>query len=477
MVRNTKPKTRSKSDIKQRQMVYEVARRVRRLTCNDRGVYANTDEADHVFKDILGTKDFVRRLGYARRFEQFERIVIQAGFRTLWDLLVDPTYYQVLQVLVEIQDRRTDLRKRLKKIDRKLDGQILHDAKSNYADKARKYQKELKYISKQYSRAVEAIQDKLDIHVASDNYKERFKLLKSFVNHDAGRFGDDDAWDLDGIFDDSGSGSRFRDSDWDFPKSGRSRRADPLDEFDSPYPSGNRYRGFDDDSDIDYDENDSDVDDDDSDDDDRIDMLAEKIDRLTDAISASMSLGGNRPDITVNQQPIVAAATEASKRVAPMPTMQPETYGDYSQDISKQLMMQLDSMEERLGGILEYISEKNKTGNNDLPDDDGPMVTEAQIDEMMRGKSYQEAVQTHPTEQRERPGYDPVAMQKSIDESIADDIAQGKPVWGAEAVVRSPAIKTDFQKKLKADLDASPSLVDTARPLTGVVLDKDTPAT
>lgn len=224
-MRKAQPQKRSKAS----KIILILLSRIRKLCCDRTGRVTRIQYADKVFRDICGSKAFIRRVSCCRKMSQVVQVFNEIGVTTLWSLLNDETFYEVLALLVDVQERKDELKHQLKKAQKKLGGgmNISISQKGKYNKKIRRYQEELKWLNKRYKDAVESIQDSLNLHTAEDNYKDRFAALKRFgeqgsiVNSYLSDYDDDDEFsmnfaprrhtimdDLDGIdFDEFGDDS------------------------------------------------------------------------------------------------------------------------------------------------------------------------------------------------------------------------------------------------------------------------------
>lgn len=225
-MRKAQPQKRSKAS----KIILILLSRIRKLCCDRTGRVTRIQYADKVFRDVCGAKAFIRRVSCCRKMSQVVQVFNEIGVTTLWSLLNDETFYEVLTLLVDVQERKDELKHQLKKAQKKLGGgvNISLSEKGKYNKKIRRYQEELKWLNKRYKDAVESIQDSLNLHTAEDNYKDRFAALKRFgeqgsiVNGYLSDYEDDDEFsmnfapsrrrtimdDLDGLdFDDFGEDS------------------------------------------------------------------------------------------------------------------------------------------------------------------------------------------------------------------------------------------------------------------------------
>lgn len=199
-MRRAQPQKRSKAS----KVILTLLSRIRKLCCDRTGRVTRIQYADKVFRDICGAKAFIRRVSCCRKMSQVVQVFNEIGVTTLWTLLTDETFYEVLALLVDVQERKDELKHQLKKAQKKLGSgsNISISQKSKYNKRIRRYQDELKWLNKRYKDAIESIQDSLNLHTAEDNYKDRFAALKRFgeqgsiVNSYLDDYDDDDEFSM-----------------------------------------------------------------------------------------------------------------------------------------------------------------------------------------------------------------------------------------------------------------------------------------
>ena len=172
--------------------------RIRRLCCDKTGACTRIQYVDRVFRDLYRIKSFARRSASCKTMSQVVQVFNQIGIKDLWLLLSDKTYYEVMTLLVDVQERKDHLKKVIKKAQKKLTstgGTLRVDQKSKCNKRINKAQDELKWLNKRYRDAIKGLQDNLNIRSASeDDYKDRFSALKNFA--DRGTIGNA-YWDME----------------------------------------------------------------------------------------------------------------------------------------------------------------------------------------------------------------------------------------------------------------------------------------
>lgn len=211
--------TRSKAS----KVILTLLSRIRKLSCDRSGRITRIVYVDKVFRDLYDVKNFARRAASCRRMSQVVQVFDEIGVKDLWNLLNDETFYEVLRLLIDVQERKEELKHTIKKTQKKLSSNTLRiDQKSKGNKKINKANEELKWLSKRYRDSIESLQDSLNIHVGGDDYKDRFAALKRFSEQGsiANRY-----WDMDeyGIYDDG--------DDYSMNFS-RRRNKDPFDDID-----------------------------------------------------------------------------------------------------------------------------------------------------------------------------------------------------------------------------------------------------
>lgn len=176
--------------------------RIRKLSCDRSGACTRIRYVDKVFRDLYDVKNFARRSAACRRMSQVVQVFNEIGIKDLWRLLNDETYYEVMGLLVDVQERKDELRKLIKKAQKKLSssgGTLRIDQKSKQNRKINKAQDELKWLNKRYKDSIESLQENLNINPCGESYKDRFSALKRFseqgsINNSWG-YGYDDEYD------------------------------------------------------------------------------------------------------------------------------------------------------------------------------------------------------------------------------------------------------------------------------------------
>lgn len=176
--------------------------RIRKLSCDRSGSCTRIRYVDKVFRDLYDVKNFARRSAACRRMSQVVQVFNEIGIKDLWRLLNDDTYYEVMGLLVDVQERKDELRKLIKKAQKKLSssgGTLRIDQKSKQNRKINKAQDELKWLNKRYKDSIESLQENLNINPCGESYKDRFSALKRFseqgsINNSWG-YGYDDEYD------------------------------------------------------------------------------------------------------------------------------------------------------------------------------------------------------------------------------------------------------------------------------------------
>lgn len=214
--------------------------RIRRLSCDRSGACTRIPYVDKVFRDLYDVKNFARRSASCRRMSQVVQVFNEIGIKDLWMLLNDETYFEVMSLLVDVQERKGELRKVIRKAQKKLNssgGTLRVDQKSKQNRRINKSQDELKWLNKRYKDSIESLQENLNINPCGESYKDRFAALKRFseqgnIRNSWGYDDDDYSYDFNpskfGRVDDDD----FSDMDFDFDEDIRSEKEDRIDRLE-----------------------------------------------------------------------------------------------------------------------------------------------------------------------------------------------------------------------------------------------------
>lgn len=179
-------------------LIRTMLNRIRKLCCDRTGACTRIQYVDRVFRDLYGIKSFARRSASCKTMSQVVQVFNEIGIKELWLLLSDDTYYEVMTLLVDVQERKDQLKKVIKKAQKKLastGGTLRVDQKSKNNKRINKSQDEMKWLNKRYRDAIEGLQDNLNIRSSDvDDYKDRFAALKNFA--DRGTIGNV-SWDME----------------------------------------------------------------------------------------------------------------------------------------------------------------------------------------------------------------------------------------------------------------------------------------
>lgn len=173
--------------------------KVRRLSTDKSGACTRITFVDKVFRDLYGIKSFARRSASCKTLSQVFNVFNEVGIKDLWSLLDDGMYFDVVSLLVDVQERKYELKKIIRKAQKKLQssgGTLRVDQKSKYNKRISNAQAELKWLNKRYRDSIESLQDSLGIHNPdSGDYKDRFAALKNFA--DRGTVTNANYWDME----------------------------------------------------------------------------------------------------------------------------------------------------------------------------------------------------------------------------------------------------------------------------------------
>lgn len=173
--------------------------KVRRLSTDKSGACTRITFVDKVFRDLYGTKSFARRAASCKTLSQVFNVFNEVGIKDLWSLLDDGMYFDVVSLLVDVQERKYELKKIIRKAQKKLQssgGTLRVDQKSKHNKRISNAQDELKWLNKRYRDSIESLQDSLGIHNPdSGDYKDRFAALKNFA--DRGTITNANYWDME----------------------------------------------------------------------------------------------------------------------------------------------------------------------------------------------------------------------------------------------------------------------------------------
>ena len=340
--------------------------KVRRLSTDKSGACTRITFVDKVFRDLYGTKSFARRAASCKTLSQVFNVFDEVGISDLWSLLDDGMYFDVVSLLVDVQERKYELKKIIRKAQKKLQssgGTLRVDQKSKHNKRISNAQAELKWLNKRYRDSIESLQDSLGIHNPdSGDYKDRFAALKNFA--DRGTITNANYWDME-------------DDGYDFNGW-----------MDDPYTmrrkSGNPFDG------IDLDDFEDDMTD--MQQDDRLDRIEDQIKALT-----SMMQTGRAP---VQKNPYAPSAKgvivdDQGTRVQPSPieSKMIEMMNVFGQSIDK-LSGRLDDIEDAIvndpdndeyGG---YPDPYNQYQNPQVRPVNGP--TQEDLERMMQGMPAQQ---------------------------------------------------------------------------------------
>lgn len=176
-MRRSSTKSRSNAS----KVILKILSSLKKLSCGKTGIANRVRYVDKVFKDLYGVKGFCTRVASSRGMKQAIRIFNEIGVKDLWSLLEDPTYSEVVTLLVEVQERKSELKDQIKKAQKKLASpSIRMDQKSKQNKKINQAQDELRWINKRYAKSIEGLQDSLNIRTTSGDYKDHFSALKTF---------------------------------------------------------------------------------------------------------------------------------------------------------------------------------------------------------------------------------------------------------------------------------------------------------
>lgn len=194
-------------------VIRSMLNKVRKLSTDKSGACTRITYVDKVFRDLYGIKAFARRAASCKTLSQVFNVfnIHEVGIKDLWSLLDDGMYFEVVSLLVDVQERKDELKKIIRKAQKKLQssgGTLRVDQKSKHNKRISNAQAELKWLNKRYRDSIESLQDSLGIHNPdSGDYKDRFAALKNFADRgtiSSGNYWDmeDDGYDFNGWMDD-----------------------------------------------------------------------------------------------------------------------------------------------------------------------------------------------------------------------------------------------------------------------------------
>lgn len=157
--------------------------RIRELILDEYRRPEYLDAFDDVMFDLFGRKNIAKKI--ARSYENgvIIRIIDSVGYSYLMDLMNDPKYYAVLNDMVSLMYHLDDLKRTIRKNNRR--GKRDHDLTKEYRYLDDLYKKSLKYLRK-----------KLNIKNPKTAYKRRYQALDSVVKRSGG-YGTFEDYDFD----------------------------------------------------------------------------------------------------------------------------------------------------------------------------------------------------------------------------------------------------------------------------------------
>lgn len=343
-----KPKGSSRNPQKDMlRVIVAIRRQLRVLSMDSSGRPTLIDELDDVFKDLCGAKDFTRRVCAARTMSQFIGAVNQIGIYPLWDLLKDETLFDVMRSLVEINARRTRLKRKIGHLEKDMKA-AERDAGSDYSrlvKKRKELYKEKSYISKLYKNSISALQDAIGIRdYSGDDYKARYSFLKSFSEKSFGDsfyyddFGPDEFFDDEDIREFYGASRQGRGSS----RGGSRRFSSPYEDLRNIATGGSRPRN------TGFDISGSDIDDDDDYEGFDADEEQSDIDKLSDKMDTLISIMLGK------------ASEEPSPRRVPTPKVAPVvTEADYSASTSNDTKIILSAIG-KIGTRVDTLEQRHE---------------------------------------------------------------------------------------------------------------------
>ena len=278
------------------------------LLGNEYGQLMDVDEADDVFEDLFGMRNFVTKVYAAATMTEAAQLVSEIGTQCLVDLFDSTAYMDALRELIQTKKRMRRLKKDAKKLYEKIskangDYKPKHKEQDLAAYKSKS--KELRYAQNIYDSAIKKLRKYLGVKNPGKNgfTKKRYSYLKNFAKRSddeftMGGFGDPDffnssafamASDFDSAYigsleDETDDGESRFDSFVESEKRRRSTRRTPGHISRRKVKGPPKLPGFDmEEEEEDEDDWDVPADDDDSDEMDRranVDDLSKKIDEL-----------------------------------------------------------------------------------------------------------------------------------------------------------------------------------------------------
>lgn len=358
--------------------------KVRKLSTDKSGACTRITYVDKVFRDLYGIKAFARRAASCKTLSQVFGVFNEVGIRDLWSLLDDGMYFKVMTLLVDVQERKDELKKIIRKAQKKLQssgGTLRVDQKSKHNKRISNAQAELKWINKRYRDSIESLQDSLGIHNPdSGDYKDRFAALKNFA--DRGTISNGNYWDMED------DGYDFNGWMSDDPYTMNRKRSNPFDGLD-------------------LDEFDDDLTD--MQQDDRLDRIEDQIKALT-----SMMQTGNRPPVQKNPyapstKGVVVDDNGTRVQPSPIESKMIEMMNVFGHSIDT-LNNRLDNIEDAIvndpdNDDFGYADQYGQYQNPQVHPVNGP--TQEDLERMMQGMS----VQQQPDQEPDTAPYSPDIQQ------------------------------------------------------------------
>lgn len=407
-------------------MILSMLDKIRKLATDKSGMCTRITYVDKVFRDLYGIKAFCRRTASCKTVRQAFVVFTEVGLTKLWNLMNDEMYYKVMSLLVDVQERKDELKKIIRKSQKKLQssgGTMRVDQKSKHNKRISNAQAELKWLNKRYKDSIESLQDSLGIHNPdSGDYKDRFAALKNFA--DRGTISSNNYWDMED------DGYDFFNTSFDDPFTMRRKSSNPfegidLDSFEDDMVNEQQ--------------------------DDRLDRIEDQIKALTSMIQN----GGNRP---VQKNPYAPSSKgivvdDNGTRVQPSPieSKMIEMMNIFGQSIDN-LNNRLDNIEDAIVNDPDNDSDdygyQNSYGQPDpsFRPVNGP--TQEDLERMMQGvpqqgiepdtSPYSPDIKEMPYQPTE-PKIPGVPMQKDIRRTSSDTIDANN----RQEVFQKP---TDYQK-------------------------------
>ena len=277
------------------------------LLGNEYGQLMDVDEADDVFEDLFGMRNFVTKVYAAATMTEAAQLVSEIGTECLVDLFDSTAYIDALRELIQTKKRMRRLKKDAKKLYEKIsksngDYKPKHKEQDLAAYKSKS--KELRYAQNIYDSAIKKLRKYLGVKNPGKNgfTKKRYSYLKNFAKRSddeftMGGFGDPDffnssafamASDFDSAYigsleNDTDEGESRFDSFVESEKRRRNTRRTPGHISRRKVKTPPNFPGFEMEEEEDEDDWDVPADDDDSDEMDHradVDDLSKKIDEL-----------------------------------------------------------------------------------------------------------------------------------------------------------------------------------------------------